>query len=98
MPQLKSGYKSFWQDDDHSNLRVAPILVLGAMTGPLEIIMSLQEEVRRIATVAHNAAREAAVLPMRAKEQILMEMAAKIRRPPGLPSRREQQRPGYGQS
>lgn len=41
--------------------------------------MTLQDEVRRIATVAHNAAREAAVLPMRAKEKILMEMAAKMR-------------------
>lgn len=41
--------------------------------------MSLQDEVLRIATVAHNAAREAAVLPMRAKEKILMEMAAKMR-------------------
>lgn len=41
--------------------------------------MSLQEEVHRIVTLTHEAAREAAILPMTVKEQILMEMASKLR-------------------
>ena len=41
--------------------------------------MSLQDEVLQVATAAHNAAREAAVLPMKVKEEILMDMAAKMR-------------------
>jgi len=41
--------------------------------------MSLQEEVVRIATLTHEAARDAAVLPMSLKEKILMEMARKLK-------------------
>jgi glutamate-5-semialdehyde dehydrogenase len=41
--------------------------------------MSLQEEVLRTVTLTHEAAREAAILPMTVKEQILMEMASKLR-------------------
>jgi len=41
--------------------------------------MSLQDEVRRVATATHDAARQAAVLPMKLKEKILMDMADKIR-------------------
>lgn len=41
--------------------------------------MSLQDEVRRVAAVAHQAAREAAILPMKLKEKILTDMAGKMR-------------------
>jgi glutamate-5-semialdehyde dehydrogenase len=41
--------------------------------------MSLQEEVLRTVTLTHEAAREAAILPMTVKEQILVEMASKLR-------------------
>jgi len=41
--------------------------------------MSLQEEVRRIAALTHEAAREAAILPMAVKEKILVDIADKLR-------------------
>ncbi len=41
--------------------------------------MSLEEQVLRIATLTHDAAREAAILPMSVKEKILRELAAKLR-------------------
>ncbi len=41
--------------------------------------MSLQEEVRRIAAITHDAARDAAKLSMIVKERILTHMAAKLR-------------------
>jgi glutamate-5-semialdehyde dehydrogenase len=41
--------------------------------------MSLEEQVLRIATVTHDAAREAAILPMSVKEKILRDLAAKLR-------------------
>jgi len=41
--------------------------------------MSLQEEVLQIASVTHEAAREAAILSMKVKEKILVEVAGKLR-------------------
>lgn len=41
--------------------------------------MSLQEEVLQIASVTHEAAREAAILPMKVKEKVLVEVAGKLR-------------------
>jgi glutamate-5-semialdehyde dehydrogenase len=41
--------------------------------------MSLEEQVLRIATLTHDAAREAAILPMSVKEKILRDLAAKLR-------------------
>lgn len=41
--------------------------------------MSLQEDVVRTATLTRDAAREAATLPMKRKEKILVEMAGKLR-------------------
>jgi len=41
--------------------------------------MSLPEEVRRIAALTHEAAREAAILPMTVKEKILVSIANKLR-------------------
>lgn len=41
--------------------------------------MSLEEQVLRIVTLTHDAAREAAILPMSVKEKILRDLAAKFR-------------------
>lgn len=41
--------------------------------------MSLEEQVLRIVTLTHDAAREAAILPMSVKEKILRDLAAKLR-------------------
>jgi len=41
--------------------------------------MSVQEEIRRIAALTHDAAREAAILPMSTKEKILKDVAEKLR-------------------
>jgi glutamate-5-semialdehyde dehydrogenase len=41
--------------------------------------MTLQDDVRRVAALTHDAAREAAVLSMSAKEKILVEMARTLR-------------------
>ena len=41
--------------------------------------MSIQEEIVRIATATHEAARQAAILPMPVKEKILMDLAGKLR-------------------
>lgn len=41
--------------------------------------MSLQEEVLKTAELTHNAARQAAILPMQVKEKILLQAAEKLR-------------------
>ncbi len=41
--------------------------------------MSVQEEIVGIATATHEAARQAAILPMPVKEKILMDLAGKLR-------------------
>jgi glutamate-5-semialdehyde dehydrogenase len=41
--------------------------------------MSIEEEIVRMATATHEAARQAAILPMPVKEKILMDLAGKLR-------------------